>query len=460
MSPRRGAPGLRRLRRGVGAASRYAYDRSVLVGAGPHLASLERHERADAPTRRAHMVHLLRSQLDHFAAWPEALPEWRAASQVASDEEFVDAWRSIPVLTKAALRDRFPPEVVAERSGLPGRVSRTGGSTGEPTAVYHDRDMVRAARAKVAFVRRRLGVTRGMTTICLWGSDRDVAQRPSPRTRMSHLVSRQVMIEGFGIGPDTTRAVLEAIDAHAPVAVYGFTSMLEEVARQVVAAGARPPRGSVAVAWNGGEALSLRQSDVFEDAFGVPIHNLYGGRELNAIACAFNAGGALHVLEPLNLIEVLDPEGDPVDAGVEGSLVATSTVCRGTPLIRYQVGDLGVPAAGADRLALGSSALELVGGREGGVVTLRDGRRVSNLFWNHLLRRYPTVEQFQVVVDEGDTIALHLRGGHDRSAVEEGLRNDLAPLFGGYPVQIRWVDSIDLTARGKLVQVVDRRRGT
>lgn len=48
---------------------------------------------------------------------------------------------------------------------------------------------------------------------------------------------------------------VDAIRAHGPVAVYGFTSMLA-VARLTLAAGVPVPPGAVAVAGNGGEILT------------------------------------------------------------------------------------------------------------------------------------------------------------------------------------------------------------
>ena len=53
-----------------------------------------------------------------------------------------DAWPSLPILTKADLRERFSARALRAQ-GVEGQVSATGGSTGEPTTFIHDAASVR-----------------------------------------------------------------------------------------------------------------------------------------------------------------------------------------------------------------------------------------------------------------------------------------------------------------------------
>ena len=107
--------------------------------------------------------------------------------------------------------------------------------------------------------------------------------------------------------------------------------MLEFVAGRVLELGKQVPSGMVRVAWNGGEMLFPEQVAVFKKAFGVPILNLYGGREFSAIACQYKADDPLYVLRPWQFVELVDENGKPVGPGEIGRIICTSTICRGTP---------------------------------------------------------------------------------------------------------------------------------
>jgi phenylacetate-CoA ligase len=152
-------------------------------------------------------------------------------------------------------------------------------------------------------------------------------------------------------------------------------------------------------------------------------------------------------------VEVVDDNGRPVAPGDPGRLICTSTICRGTPFLRYEVGDLGT----YDRESCNESGLtaltELLG-RVAGLLELPDGRKISNLYWNHLFKELPEVKQFQVVLRSNGAVKLLLRGSGFAPGKEQHLRATLSNFVGPVPVQIDWVPSIPRTTQGKLIQVI------
>ena len=173
--------------------------------------------------------------------------------------------------------------------------------------------------------------------------------------------------------------------------------MLEFVARGVVGRNASLPPGYVRAAWNGGEMLFQEQSELFRKAFGVPIFNRYGG----PVNCprwhaSSRDGGPLHILRPWLFVEVVNDQGYPASPGETGRLLMTSTVNRGTPFLRYEIGDLGTYAS-AHCTEAGITALESLQGRVSGLLRLSNGKVIQNTFWNHLFKEFSEVQQFQVV---------------------------------------------------------------
>jgi phenylacetate-CoA ligase len=229
--------------------------------------------------------------------------------------------------------------------------------------------------------------------------------------------------------------------------------MLAFIAERLLALGDAPPHGALRTAWNGGEMLYAEQSAVFEKAFGVPLRNVYGGRELSAMACQTVPGGPLRVFRPWVFVEIVDEHGKPVSPGESGRLIWTSTVCRGTPFLRFDVGDLG--AASASHITeAGITALDELHGRTAGLLKLPNGRTINNIFWNHLFKEYPEVAQFQVLLRSNGGIRILLRGRGLTPEREARLRSVIDSVIDHLPLELQWVESIPLTSQGKRIQVL------
>jgi len=397
----------------------------------------------------------LLSQLRYFGGREDALPEWCEAARITDPDELWRVWPSLPILDKATLRKRFEPQEMKTRFGLEGKLDSTGGSTGEPTHFLHDPEMSRAGTAARYYARLQMGWRAGMPTVIVWGSERDIGKTTAWRTRLYLELCRDYVVDGYHLSPRTVERVLTLIRREKAVAICGFSSMLEYVARQILETNASVPSGIVKTAWNGGEMLFSEQSSVFRSAFGVPILNCYGGRELSVMACQFQSDQDLRVLRPWLFVEIVDQNGNPAKTGEPGRMLWTSTICRGTPFLRYDVGDLASYSAGG----LDESGIHTIGalqGRTASLLTLPDGRVINNLFWNHLFKDFSEVEQFQVVVRNpvSSELRILLRGNGFSPDREAQCRKVLTNLLGDIPKQFVWVQQIPRTTQGKLLQVI------
>ena len=432
-------------------ASRLWWRRYLARNARP-CDELEQFPQLSPGRQRRRLAELLRDQLRYFGAQEFALPEWREAARITDPDELWRVWPSLPVVDKKLLQGRFSPYAIRHKVPLEGVIDSTGGSTGEPTHFFHDTLMRRTNLALGIYTRCRMGWELGMAAICVWGSERDIGKEVHWKNRLNGWLLNDFMVDGYHLSQATVDRVLDLIRRCRPAALFGFTSMLEFVARRVLESGRQPQPGAVAAAWNGGEMLFPEQSEVFQRAFGVPLLNRYGGRELSDVACQFEPRGPLHVMRPWAFLEVVDESGKPVGAGRTGRLLWTSTVCRGTPFLRYDVGDLGVFDPGHQNES-GVWALREIQGRVASLLRLPDGREINNIYWNHLFKEFQEVRQFQVVLRRNETIRILLVGDSPARLCEGALHGKLRHLLGTLPVELRWVDRITPTAQGKRIQV-------
>ncbi|MGA8431739.1 MAG: hypothetical protein WB729_18080 [Candidatus Sulfotelmatobacter sp.] len=413
-------------------------------------ADLDRFPTLRPDEQRRELGERLLRQIRYFGARADALPEWREAARIENSEELLRVWPDLPVVTKNDLRDRFPAEEIGRRFDIRGQANCTGGSTGEPVHFFHDAAMLRSMTAAITFSALHMGWLPGMPTIIVWGSERDVKKETSLRNRLHGRLRNQFLVDGYNLSDDTVERVCGRL-GDGPVAIYGFTSMLEFVAQRVIETGREIRPGAVRTAWNGGEMLFPEQSELFRRAFGVPLFNRYGGRELAVMACQFDEAGPLHVIRPWLFLEVLNDRGRPAAAGEIGRLVWTSTVCRGTPFLRYDVEDLGTFRA-CDSNESGVTAIDELHGRVGGLLELPGGRKISNLYWNHFFKEVKEVSQFQVILRKDHSLRILLRGKGFSPEREVAIRGLLAHFLGDTPVNLQWVDRVPLTKEGKLVQ--------
>ncbi|MBI1737758.1 MAG: AMP-binding protein [Acidobacteria bacterium] len=406
--------------------------------------------------QRRVLAERLLAQLQYFGNRADALPEWRDAARLRDPDELWRNWASLPVVTRSMLKSIFEPRQMQARFKLKGRCDATGGSTGEPTQFFHDPEMIRAGVSSNIYTRTQMGWKPGMGTVIVWGGERDIGKSIPFRIDQWNRFARNYVVAGYSLDRATAERVLHLIRRHQPVAMYGFTSMLEHVARETLAMKASPPLGSVCTAWNGGEMLYPAQVDIFRKAFGATILNRYGGREFSVIACQFREGELMRVMRPWVFLEIVDDQNKPASPGVPGRVLCSSTICRGTPFLRYEIGDLAA-ADSSDQDESGIRTLRDLHGRTGSILELPSGKKVGNLFWNHLFKEFSEVHHFQIILKQDGGLQLLLKGVGFSAAREEELKHVLRSFLGETPFRWTWVEQIPRTPQGKLVQVVRER---
>jgi phenylacetate-coenzyme A ligase PaaK-like adenylate-forming protein len=226
----------------------------------------------------------------------------------------------------------------------------------------------------------------------------------------------------------------------------------------------------------GGEHFNEAQRRYLSKTFGIEIIKSVGYGSVDAgplgYQCRFCDGGAHHLHQRLQYLEILEIEKDePVKGEAVGRLVFTSRVRQGQTLERYDLGDVGHWLAAPCACGRSAPRFRLLG-RSGDVF------RIGTSFFNYqkfatiLSERMGHAGAVQVVLDhdglkEKITVKLSQESGTDaakaRSTLLESDR-DLAEVVEGDKVLLLDVVGVPSEAlektkgSGKLVRIVDARK--
>ena len=408
----------------------------------------------------------LRSILRHAASVPLYRERYLAAGvppHAVESGDLESHFACLPTLEPEELIARS--QLLRASSERAFRVTCSGGSCGVPKVLY------RTAADWDASVRNMVRVLR---TADLRQTDSFLIVQPFGIWAIGHLAldaCREIgcVAAPVGIHHDGAQ-ILDFMDRFGVTAVFATPSLWKSITSMRDASKRRVPVRVLTA----GEKLSASDRE-FLSAWGGGVRELYGSEETDGLAAECGRAPGMHMLEDSFLFELIGASG-PIDhskPGVhEGELVITSLYHRGTPLVRYRLGDMVRIHRCAMDCACGSTEprLEILG-RRGQRLQLFDATKVY-LYQVEAAARCALERDVsvQLALDDGPgaTEILHVllrepAGEHEVSRVREAVARsslDLADSVARGQVDLRVTAGSGIheaSAKGKQHQIIDRR---
>ncbi len=343
---------------------------------------------------------------------------------------------------------------------------KTGGSTGTPTVVIHDKDFRDWGRAGRLYSQHLCGFPLGTPFFMLWGSMRDInASKDSVTKRVLNALLQVHPLNAFLMDKGRMRDYARQINESSIQHLMAYIDAADELARFAEQSGTavRPIESIMACAGTVTEACRTRLGRVF----GARVHNKYGSRECADMACECAAGG-FHIYTTGVHLEIVGDDGQPVPPGTPGRILVTLLQNRRFPIIRYEIGDMG--ALGAKTCECGSPLplLERVEGRLSEIITAATGAYVSPAYIRHLVgvvHNPGAITRFQFVQTGAADYTLSIVADAEFSDEAFGrlvaaLRRDLEAVLGaGAHLDISRVTGIPPSESGKFLYVRNLHRG-
>lgn len=299
----------------------------------------------------------------------------------------------VPILSKTTVQEACSDLLADNRDTKSGRPNASGGSTGKPVQFFQDAAYWDQAQAWQSFVESWWHIRPGDRTASLWGADRDIPEQ-SWRERLYGEIGQLRVCNAFALNAAQMERFAKMLVGWQPHHVIGYASALEIFAKFLAEQGEFRIR-PVAVKTTA-DTLSEEGRRTIEKAFGCPVYNFYGSREINNLAVECPARLGLHVNTLSRHIEVVDDENKAVPPGVPGRIVITDLTNYFMPFLRYEIEDIGSWTGTPCSCGRAFPLLAKVWGRSSDFIVTPEGELIHGEFFTHLFYTMPEVASFQV----------------------------------------------------------------
>lgn len=405
--------------------------------------------------QRRRLARLVTHARKHVPYYAEHLRGFPLADATEVDEA---AWRTIPLLSKAAVRTEGE-RLKSSAHGPGGLIDRaTSGSTGEPLRLVKEGEQwLFFAAIKLRFL-RSLGTDFSAKLLDIRlpppGSRNAVRRHLKWEAPASLLYQTGEWVRASALLEPLEQA--ELLEREQPKYLYLNPTNLRLLLRRWRADGRRRP--NLRYVRTAGEQLDPGLRTECREVFGARVFDIYGSAEGDFIAADCPAHDHYHVLSEHNFVEVVTPEGRPCRAGETGRVLLTPLHLFAMPLLRYDTGDY---AEVGERCPCGRGlpVLKRVLGKEYSLFTLPSGEKRIPTAASHLFARMPGVMQFQMAQVAPLDIEVRLVAtcelqAAERARIVAAITNQLGAQF---TVRIKLVDSIARLPGGKYMEFIDQR---
>lgn len=366
-----------------------------------------------------------------------------------SDIQRPEDYASLPPLEKRDLLDH-QEELIADNA-IRDHLYRkqSSGSTGTVARYQYDRNSYEWRQAAHLRGNEWAGAPLGRREFHLWGQPlKPLARGQALKARLHQWVKNQYFANVYDPSPDQYRRHLEAFNQFRPQVLIAYAHSVYHFARFIQRHGS--PVHSPKAIISSAEKLHLGQRRVVEEVFGAPVFERYGCQEVMLIGMECEQRQGFHVTAD-NLYVEMVKDGVPARAGETGEVYVTDLHNYAMPFLRYRVGDLAVPSDRSCACGRGLPMIEAVEGRTQEALVTPDGRRLTAMLIEKILRTPLWVEEYQVKQLKLDQVEVWIKPNRAcRSEWVREVQNALQEWLGdGVILSIQIVDAIPRTPGGK-----------
>jgi phenylacetate-CoA ligase len=282
----------------------------------------------------------LRFLINHaYNTVPFYKKQFRENGLLPSDIKSTADLVKLPSISKADIRDNLQDFI---SKGYPRKnlVASESGGSGDQVKFFVTKDQLSWEIAAEYRAYKWAGFRRGDPIFLFWASPIDKGKDRGLIKHFSRVLERSFIADTYVISNEVLARFARLLRNSNPEIIRGYTSSVYMMAKYLVENNIDNVRPRAVI--TSAETLFDFMRKTIKDAFDCPIFDYYGSREVGGIAAECEEHSGYHISAE-NVVTEFIADGEQVSMGEKGVITLTSLRNFGMPLIRYEIGDVGVP---------------------------------------------------------------------------------------------------------------------
>jgi len=371
--------------------------------------------------------------------------------------ELPASWEDVPVMTKADLQLPLKDRLSIGFAEKDCYINKTSGSSGHPFIFAKDKYCHALTWASIITLYRSAGIEMGEA---LEARFYGIPLEPigHAKERIKDTLSHRVRFPIFDLSDKVLTRFLDKFSKRPFQFINGYTSSLVLFAKyleeRTICLKDVCPSLKICIVTS--EMLFEEDLKLLQKSFGVPIYNEYGASELGVIGFS-EALSPMEVVSSLLYVELLDDFNQPVAEGEIGRIVITSLYNKAHPLIRYDIGDMGVMDPKSSKA---KPRLKELVGRTNDVAILANEKKVPGLTFYYvtksIIAENSPIKEFVVEQHSLDDFLIKYVSS---IGLSDAQKTEITKALNKYvgknlKVEFKQLEVLDRSRRGKLKQFI------
>lgn len=330
----------------------------------------------------------------------------------------------LPVLTKDEIRNNFERLKATNFEQYVPRIKETGGSTGEPLKMYHDKESHGAMWANIYSGFGNAGYSLGDKFLILAHGSM-LPKKIKKSQYFYYLFQNASIFPSYHLTHSICEEFIQEVKKCNAKYIYGYSSSLHQIAKQCYPNRFEFP--SLRAIFTTADMLYPKQRSLIEKVFNVPVYDNYGCPEAGVMTWECSEHNGYHCNMETAYIEI-----DQQDTQGNGRIISTNLTNYAFPIIRYDTNDIGKIDESSCDCGRAHIRISSLIGRQRDIITLPNGNMIHGAFFNHLPALYDTrIQRFQIIQIAIDVVEIHIEFRGDVSLSDfEHLKVELGEVLG------------------------------